>query len=94
MKLIDVTRQFKSDEDCLIYIEKVRWPSGEIVCVHCGEIGHVSTITRQTKGDNKRTRIFQCLACGKQFSAASGTIFIICSPPRLTDMTTRCSISC
>ena len=75
MKLIDVTRQFKSDDDCLDYIEKMRWPNGEIGCVHCGEIGRVSTITRQTKGDNKRTRIFQCLACGKQFSATSGTIF-------------------
>ena len=75
MKLIDVTRKFKSDEDCLTYIEKMRWPNGEIACVHCGEIGRVSTITRQKKGDNKRTRIFQCLACGKQFSATSGTIF-------------------
>jgi len=75
MKLIDVTRQFKSDDDCLDYIEKMRWPNGEIACVHCGEIGRVSTINREKKGDNKRTRIFQCLACGKQFSATSGTIF-------------------
>jgi transposase-like protein len=75
MKLIDVTRRFKTDEDCLTYIEAMRWPNGEIACIHCGEIGRVSTITRQTKGDNKRTRIFQCLACGKQFSATSGTIF-------------------
>jgi transposase-like protein len=75
MKLIDVTRQFKTDEDCLGYIEKMRWPDGQIGCVHCGEIGRVSKITRETKGDNKRTRIYQCLACGKQFSATSGTIF-------------------
>jgi len=75
MKLIDVTRQFQTDEDCLTYIEKMRWPNGEIACVHCGELGRVSTITREKKGDNKRTRIYQCLACGKQFSATSGTIF-------------------
>ena len=75
MKLIDVTRRFKTDDDCLDYIEKMRWPNGEINCVHCGEIGRVSTITREKKGDNKRTRIYQCLACGKQFSATSGTIF-------------------
>jgi transposase-like protein len=75
MKLIDVTRKFKTDNDCLEYIEAMRWPNGEIGCVHCGEIGRVSTITRQTKGDNKRTRIYQCLACEKQFSATSGTIF-------------------
>jgi transposase-like protein len=75
MKLIDVTAKFKTDEDCLDYIEKMRWPDGEIGCVHCGEIGRVSKITREKIGDNKRTRIYQCLACGKQFSATSGTIF-------------------
>jgi transposase-like protein len=75
MKLIDVTRQFQTDDDCLDYIEKMRWPDGQIGCVHCGEVGRVSRITREAKGKNKRTRLFQCLACGKQFSATSGTIF-------------------
>ena len=75
MKLIDVTRQFKTDDDCLDYIEKLRWPSGELGCVHCGEVGRVSRIVRQTKSKNQRNRIFQCLVCGKQFSATSGTIF-------------------
>jgi transposase-like protein len=75
MKLIDVTAKFKTDEDCLDYIEKMRWPDGQIGCVHCGEIGRVSKITREKGGDNKRTRIYQCMACNKQFSATSGTIF-------------------
>lgn len=75
MKLIDVTRQFKTDDDCLAYIEKMRWPNGEIGCVHCGEIGRISKITRKATGKNKRSTIYQCLACGKQFSATSGTIF-------------------
>ncbi len=74
MKLIDIARKFKSDDDCLDYIEKMRWPDGQIGCVHCGEVGRVSKIQREA-GKNKRTRIFQCLACGKQFSATSGTIF-------------------
>jgi len=74
MKLIDVTAKFKSDDDCLDYIEAMRWPGGEIGCVHCGLIGRISKITRE-KGKNKRTRLYQCLACGKQFSATSGTIF-------------------
>jgi transposase-like protein len=74
MKLIDVTRQFKTDDDCLDYIEKMRWPNGELGCVHCGEVGRISKIQREA-GKNKRTRIYQCLACGKQFSATSGTIF-------------------
>lgn len=75
MKLIDVTAQFKTDEDCLAYIEKMRWPNGEIGCVHCGLIGRISKITREAKGKNKRSTLYQCLECGKQFSATSGTIF-------------------
>jgi transposase-like protein len=74
MKLIDVHKQFQTEDQCLDYIEKMRWPNGEMCCVHCGEIGRISKITRET-GKNKRTRIYQCLACGKQFSATSGTIF-------------------
>jgi transposase-like protein len=75
MKLIDVTRQFQTDDDCLDYIEKMRWPNG-VCCVHCGVL-NVSKITREKKGKNQRTRIYQCLEkeCGKQFSATSGTIF-------------------
>jgi transposase-like protein len=75
MKLIDITKQFTTDGKCLDYLEQMRWPHGEIGCVHCGEIGRISKITREKKGKNQRTRIYQCLACGKQFSATSGTIF-------------------
>src|SRR5271168_1895052 len=75
MKLIDVTRQFTTEDQCLDYLEAMRWPSG-ICCIHCGLLD-VSKITREKKGKNQRTRIYQCLAkeCGKQFSATSGTIF-------------------
>lgn len=75
MKLIDVTRQLNTEDKCLDYIEKMRWPNGELGCVHCGEVGRISKITRESKGKNQRTRIYQCLACKKQFSATSGTIF-------------------
>src|SRR5260370_7248976 len=75
MKLIDVTKQFTNDDKCLDYIEKMRWPNG-LCCIHCGVL-NVSKITREKKGKNQRTRIYQCLEkeCGKQFSATSGTIF-------------------
>jgi transposase-like protein len=74
VKLIEITKQFASDDACLDYLERMRWPDG-LACVHCGEMGRVCKITRETKGKNKRTRLYQCLACGKQFSATSGTIF-------------------
>jgi len=75
MRMIDVTKRFTTEDKCLNYIEAMRWPNGEVGCVHCGEIGHVSKIVRQTKSKNQRNRLFQCTACGKQFSATSGTIF-------------------
>jgi transposase-like protein len=75
MKLIDVTRKFTTEDKCLDYIEKMRWPNGEIGCIHCGLIGRVSKITRESEGKNKRSRLYQCMSCGNQFSATSGTIF-------------------
>jgi transposase-like protein len=75
MNLIDVTEQFKSDDDCLAYLETMRWPDG-IRCPVCGN-DQISKITRKTASKNKRTRIYQCLeaTCKSQFSATSGTIF-------------------
>jgi transposase-like protein len=75
MKLIDVTRRFSTEDKCLDYLEQMRWPNGDLCCIHCG-VMNVSTITR-TAGKNKRVRIYQCLekGCEKQFSATSGTIF-------------------
>ena len=86
MNLIDVTQQFKTDDDCLAYLESMRWPDG-IRCPVCG-CDRISTITRKngtvTRGKsageprkNRRTRIYQCLeeTCKQQFSATAGTIF-------------------
>jgi len=76
VNLIDVTEQFKSDDDCLAYIESMRWPDGIIRCPVCG-YDRISKITRKKTSKNKRTRIYQCLeaTCKTQFSATSGTIF-------------------
>jgi hypothetical protein len=75
MKLIDIHKQFDSNDKCLDYLEKMRWPSG-VCCIACGSV-KVSTITRETKSKNKRTRIYQCLEkeCKHQFSPTAGTIF-------------------
>jgi len=75
MNLIDVTAEFNTDDKCLDYLEKMRWPSG-VACIACGSV-KVSRITRESKTKNKRTRLYQCLekACGHQFSPTAGTIF-------------------
>jgi ISXO2-like transposase domain/Transposase zinc-ribbon domain len=76
MNLIDVTRQFPTEDHCLAFLENQRWPDGVIRCAVCG-CSQVSRITRKTPGKNKRTRIYQCLekTCKQQFSATSGTIY-------------------
>src|SRR5579872_3821107 len=75
MKLIDVTRQFNTDDKCLDYLESMRWPNG-LCCIACGST-KVSRITRESKTKNKRTRLYQCLEpeCKHQFSPTAGTIF-------------------
>lgn len=75
MNTINVTKQFNTDDKCLGYLEKMRWPMG-VACVKCGS-QKVARITREKKSKNKRTRLYQCLEkeCGHQFSATSGTIF-------------------
>jgi transposase-like protein len=75
MNLIDVTKQFATDEQCLNYLEQMRWPKG----VRCPLCGHdsISRIEREAESKNKRNRFYQCLepSCKQQFSATSGTIF-------------------
>jgi transposase-like protein len=75
MRLIEVTKTFATDEQCLAYLEASRWPKG-VRCPICGA-KEVSTITRKSKSKNVRTQLYQCLekTCKSQFSATSGTIF-------------------
>jgi Transposase zinc-ribbon domain/ISXO2-like transposase domain len=77
MNLIDVHKQFATDEQCLAYLEQMRWPKGAR-CVTCGN-DKLSKVTRDvtSKGKNKRTEFYQCLepTCKQQFSATAGTIF-------------------
>ena len=75
MNLIDVTKQFATDEQCLNYLEQMRWPNG-IRCPLCGH-DSVSRIEREAESKNVRNRLYQCLepSCKHQFSATAGTIF-------------------
>jgi hypothetical protein len=75
MNLIEVVKNFATDEQCLAYLERSRWPDG-VRCLVCGN-DKISKITRKTKSKNKRAQIYQCLepTCKHQFSASSGTLF-------------------
>jgi transposase-like protein len=76
MNLIDVAKELATDEQCLAFLEKQRWPDGIVRCPTCGNDG-VSKITRKSGGKNKRGQIYQCLetTCKQQFSATNGSIF-------------------
>ena len=67
-------RSLTTEEKCIAYLEKMRWPTG-VRCPICGN----SSISRfQTKGRSGKVRhLYQCLdrPCRYQFSATTGTIF-------------------
>jgi hypothetical protein len=75
MNLIDVNEQFATDEQCLAYLEQMRWPAG-VRCITCGA-DKISRVSRESKSKNKRPTFYQCLepTCKQQFSATTGTIF-------------------
>jgi transposase-like protein len=75
MNLIDVVKTFGTEEQCLTFLERQRWPDG-VRCMVCGN-DKVSKITRKSKTKNKRGQIYQCLepTCKHQFSATTGTLF-------------------
>ena len=65
MNAIEFQDQFRSEDDCLDYLEKVRWPKG-FICPNCNhDVGYrLST-----------HRLIQCAVCRKQTSMTAGTIF-------------------
>lgn len=75
MNLIDVTSKLATHEQCIAFLEKVRWPDG-VRCPTCGN-DKISRVERQNPGKNKRTSLYTCLepSCQQQFSATSGTMF-------------------
>ncbi len=63
--VFDFIKQYKSEEDCLIVIQKMRWPNG-FVCSHC----------KHNRGYRLHgRRVIQCVLCKKQTSITAGTIF-------------------
>ena len=85
--LINVASEFATEEQCLGYLEKMRWPEG-VQCLAC-ESKRISkfstketTRTRFSKklGKDVEVRVpsrhlYQCLECDRQFSATLGTLF-------------------
>jgi transposase-like protein len=82
--LIDVSMKLQTEDQCLDFIEKVRWPDGFIRCVRCGndKVSRITrtvnpSVTRKERKQNKRTRLYACLepTCKHRFTPTVGTLF-------------------
>jgi transposase-like protein len=72
MNLLNVTRNFRTEDEALDYLIKQRWPQG-VRCLAC-DYDQVYTIA--TKGKTgKPCRLFECAECKLHFSATTGTLF-------------------
>jgi transposase-like protein len=88
MKLIDVHKRFSTEDKCLDYLEQIRWPNG-VACLKCGVVDRIckfktneTTRKRFSKKLGKvievkvpSRQLYDCLDCGHQFSATTGTFF-------------------
>jgi len=89
MNIREAHEKFATDEQCLQYIEKMRWPDGIVRCPTCGDKNvekyeRPATRTRKTRSverkahkENKRLWFYICrnADCRQQFSPTAGTIF-------------------
>ena len=76
MNIREAAIKFKTDADCLTYIEQMRWPDGVVRCPVCGT-DKPARVERKATSRNKRGWFYLCSekSCRHQFSPTSGTIF-------------------
>jgi transposase-like protein len=63
--IIDLNRQFATEDRCREYLKRLRWPHG-VACPRC-QAKTISTLRTQGK--------YECSKCFYQFSVTAGTIF-------------------
>jgi transposase-like protein len=71
-RILDINKEFSSEEACFEYLEQLRWPTG-VGCPKCFGM-KISRINSHGKTGKPR-RLYQCLACRTQFTVRTGTIF-------------------
>src|SRR5271165_5573784 len=83
----EINIKFATEEQCLEYVEQMRWPDGIVRCPTCGD-KNVKRYERPTERKrkrrsnkpeklNRRQWFYICLekTCREQFSPTSGTLF-------------------
>ncbi|HZR58523.1 MAG TPA: IS1595 family transposase [Terriglobales bacterium] len=76
MSIQEIFIQFSTEQQCLEYVEKMRWPDGIVRCPTCGD-KNVKRVMRKAESKNKRPWFYLCLNkdCHQQFSPTAGTLF-------------------
>lgn len=69
MDILKIFRTFQTQEQCLEYLEEIRW-HGKPACLYCGSV----KVGRHASNDRKHPR-WQCQDCHSAFSVTVGTIF-------------------
>jgi transposase-like protein len=85
MSIAEIFITFATEEQCLQYIEKMRWPDGVVRCSSCGD-KNVKRVVRTAESKNKRPWFYLCLNkdCHQQFSPTAGTLFADSHLPLIT----------
>jgi transposase-like protein len=98
VSLAEIFIRFSTDEQCLDYIEKMRWPDGIVRCPTCGDKNITKyerpeaptrkkrSETRKATKVNRRAWFYICLNkdCRQQFSPTAGTLFADSHLPLIT----------
>jgi transposase-like protein len=64
-QLLAWQKQFSTEDDCLKYLQQMKWPDG-FICPRCGN-DHRYEITSH--------HLYECTQCKKQTSVMAGTLF-------------------
>lgn len=98
VSLAEIFIKFSTDQECLDYIGKMRWPDGIVRCPTCGDkniekyerppqrVRKARSETRKPGKANRRAWFYICLNkdCRQQFSPTSGTLFADSHLPLIT----------
>ncbi len=75
MNLIDLAKNFSTEEQAITFLESKLWPNGP-VCPHCGLLGEAYRIQSKPNTKNKvRPGLWKCAGCREPFRVTVGTIF-------------------